>query len=187
MRVLVIRHAAAEERDARRWPHDSARPLTAQGIARFSRMLDAIRAGIPAIDRLLSSSYERAWATAAIVAELLDAPPPVRCDALEEQGPAALLDAVRVHAGEDRDEDAAEPPEMKHELGAHGPETPPDVMAIVGHEPYLSALVGSLAGAGELPRLRLRKGAIVALRLDRPIAPGGATIEWMVHPKLFGS
>lgn len=177
--VLLVRHAAAEDRDARRWPDDTDRPLTARGAERFRRLCDSIRGGVPSIDVLLSSRYARAWSTAEIIAESLHAPAPERCEALEEQGPAVLREALR---------DAARP-------GV-------DVIAMVGHEPWLSAFAATLlgdgagVGTGDRPRLRFRKGAIVAISLD--VLPrsgdgtdasgvlGDATLEWMVHPRLVG-
>ena len=35
LEILIVRHAIAAERDAKRWPDDRGRPLTAEGVRRF--------------------------------------------------------------------------------------------------------------------------------------------------------
>ena len=37
MELLIVRHAIACERDARRWPDDGARPLSSRGVMRARR------------------------------------------------------------------------------------------------------------------------------------------------------
>lgn len=162
MHVLLIRHAAAEERDEKRFPDDTQRPLTRDGAARFQRFVRSLRPSLARIDRLLSSRYVRAWQTAGIVSNELRCAAPIRAEALEEAGVDAMLAALREHA-------------IDHVA----------CVAMVGHEPFVSAFAATLLAGSAAPtlRLRVRKGAVVALRFDAEIAPGGATLEWMLAPR----
>lgn len=120
-------------------------------------MIDAI--DLPPISKLLSSRYARAWQTAEILADHAGGAPE-RCMALEEQGVDAMLQAARI-------------------AFAGGNE----VVAMVGHEPFLSALAGQLLGTPSGPaRLRFRKGAVAAIDVDAGLAPGSGVLEWMVAP-----
>lgn len=161
--LLLIRHAAAAERDPQKWPDDADRPLTRKGARRFRDLLEAIE--LPDLaqnqGRILSSRYARAWETAEILAEHVGADAE-RCTALEEQGVDAMLQAVRASL-------------------AGGVAS----VAMVGHEPFMSTLAGQLLGAPQWPaRLRFRKGAIAALRIDASLEPGTAALEWFVAPGL---
>ena len=165
MQVLLVRHAAAEERDAARYPDDTQRPLTKGGARRFGTMLRTMRSSMPTIDRLLSSRYARAWQTAEIVARRLGCGDPVRCHAMEEQGVGAMFDALREHAIDD--------------VGC---------VALVGHEPHISAFAATLIAGQSAAALnmRVRKGTIIALRFDDHIVAGAAVLEWMIAPRVVG-
>lgn len=157
--LLLIRHAAAEDRDPQRWPDDTARPLTAKGRRRFRGLLKAIE--LPSIDRLLSSSYERSWDTAKIIAATTGCDAAERSPALEEQGVDAMLLAAR-------------------EAFASGIET----LAMVGHEPFMSAFAGLLlTGATNPTRMYFRKGAIAVLDVQPALEHGGATLDSLVAPR----
>jgi len=155
--LLVIRHAAAEERDPARWPDDSERPLTRKGARRFQELLDALE--LPQLSCILSSRYARAWKTAELLADHVGGSAE-RCAALEEQGVDAMLQAARstFHRG----------------IAA---------LALVGHEPFMSAFAGALLGAPGRPTLlRFRKGAIASLEVDTAVEPGRASLNWLVAP-----
>jgi len=160
--LLLIRHAAAEDRDPQKWPDDADRPLTRKGARRFRDLLDGL--DLPAISRILSSRYARAWETAEILADHAGGEPE-RCTALEEQGVDAMLQAIRSAL-------------------SSGVET----IAMIGHEPFMSTLAGQLLGAPQAPaRLRFRKGAIAAIGIDGSLEPGTAALEWFVAPTIVES
>lgn len=157
--LLLVRHAAAEDRDPQRWPDDAARPLTGKGKRRFRGMLKAIE--LPPIDRLLSSSYERAWGTAKIISATTCCDSAQRCPALEEQGVDAMHHAAR-------------------EAFASGIET----LAMVGHEPFMSAFAGLLLTGPTTPtRMYFRKGAIAVLDVQPSLEQGSATLDALVAPR----
>ena len=60
----------------RRWPDDSERPLTEEGIARFRPAARGLAKIVPTVERVLASPYPRAWQTAEIVHEETGWPAP---------------------------------------------------------------------------------------------------------------
>src|SRR4051812_43352517 len=74
MRLLLIRHARAEDRRtfARTGKSDDQRPLTADGIRRMTKAAHGLHKLIPAIDLLATSPLRRAVETARIVAEIYE-------------------------------------------------------------------------------------------------------------------
>jgi phosphohistidine phosphatase len=70
MKLLIIRHAVAEERDA--WANtgksDDERPLTTEGRGKMARNARGLREGVPSVDLVATSPLVRARQTAEIVA-----------------------------------------------------------------------------------------------------------------------
>lgn len=122
MRLLLVRHAQAAAQDPGRFPDDSLRPLLPKG-RRIQRRLSAqlVKRGLTPT-RVFSSPWKRAWQTARIV--------------LEEAG-------LRKHARIPCQALAA-PPDLgalAAEIGMVGPD---EVVALVGHEPWMSSLAALL-------------------------------------------
>ena len=162
MDLYLVRHAIADTRDPARWPDDSERPLTPEGIARFRSAARGLHRLVPEVDAVLSSPYTRAWQTAEILSEEAGWPAPERCPPLE----------------------AVKPPNGAVELlqgkGEHSS------VALVGHEPYLSVLASLLLSGDERTvRLELKKGGVALLALDDEPAPGAALLRWSVSPKIL--
>ena len=67
MELLVVRHAIAFERNARRWPHDAERPLSAHGVARARKAALGLKRLTSPPARVLVSPLRRARETAAIL------------------------------------------------------------------------------------------------------------------------
>ena len=127
MRLLIIRHATAVPRGTPDMP-DEERPLTKRGERRFRRAADGLARLTKRPDTLLSSPLSRARRTAEIAAKAWG-------KVEVEESPAL--------AGGSYDEVATA-------LGRFPAES---MVAIVGHEPDLSALLdvpGSLAEGGTL-------------------------------------
>jgi phosphohistidine phosphatase len=160
MKLLVIRHAIAEDRDefAYTGRPDAERPLTKQGRERMRRAAAGIAAEAPRIDVLATSPLVRAVQTAEIIAEECGGMEPVLVDELApEHAPEALVPWLRTH------EDDA-------------------VVAVVGHEPHLSFLVGWLLTGRHESFVELKKGATCLLDFDDPPAAGNATLLWALAP-----
>jgi len=159
MDVYLVRHAIADTRDAARWPDDAERPLTPEGVARFRSAARGLRRIVPDVAAVLSSPYVRAWQTAEILNEETGWPVPEACRWLE----------------------ADKPPSAAVELLARG-----SSVALVGHEPYLSALASLLVSGNEHALgLELKKGAVALLAFDAAPAPGAALLRWSVSPKIL--
>ena len=159
--LYLVRHAIAEDRDPGRWPDDSLRPLTADGVARFERAARGLKRLAPDIDAVLASPFARAWATAEILEREAGWPAPVQAAEL-----AAMRSPVDALA-------------LLEESGSAA-------IALVGHEPSLSALASLLlTGAGDSLEIELKKGGVIALGLPGPTATGAAFLRWAATPRLL--
>lgn len=161
MHLYLIRHAIAAEADAKRWPDDRLRPLTALGARRFRKaarsLVNLIECG-GVVDRLITSPLLRARATAAIL-HRGGLPEPIEESVLAPGRTAARVLAV---------------------LRAHDARS----IVLVGHEPDLSRLLAVCIGGPEAKlSLRLRKGGAACLSFAGAPRVGEATLEWLLAPK----
>jgi phosphohistidine phosphatase len=161
VRLLVVRHAIAEDREAFARTHrdDAARPLTAEGRRKMERAALGLKELVPELEVLAASPYRRAYDTAEIIAKAYG---DRRVERVPELTPGAGVDrVVSWLAGQ----------------GSRG------TIAIVGHEPDLSQLVCALLASTNGPFLELRKGAACLLEFPGAIARGAATLDWFLGPK----
>jgi phosphohistidine phosphatase len=161
MRLLVVRHAIAEDHEAfaRTQGDDAARPLTDEGRRKMARGALGLRQLVPEIDLLATSPLRRAADTAAIIARAYEK---LRVEEAPELAPGTPLDRVLTWL-------QGQP--------ARG------TIALVGHEPDLSRLVSALLCGADKPFLELRKGAACLLELTGPPGRGAATLDWLLGPK----
>jgi phosphohistidine phosphatase len=159
MQLLIIRHAIAI---ARGTPgiSDDARPLTDEGEHRFRAAACGLAQILEAPDAILTSPLPRARRTAEIAAHAWRSNlAPVDTPALIE---ACEVDVRRLLARQ-----------RKAKL-----------IAIVGHEPSLSALLAGLLGASDGERFAIKKGGAVLLELHAgPRA--GARLLWALPPRIL--
>jgi phosphohistidine phosphatase len=161
VRLLVVRHAIAEDREtyARSHKDDAGRPLTPDGRRKMERAARGLTRIVPELDGVAASPFKRAVDTAEIVARAYGE--------LEVEQVAVLAPGV----GVDR--------VIAWLTGRPAQGT----IAIVGHEPDLSQLVCTLLGAANGPFLELRKGAACLLEFQGTVAKGAATLDWFLGPK----
>ncbi len=154
MRLLLIRHADAGDRDPGRWPDDSQRPLTDRGRKRHRRVARKLRRRGLVPTLVLASPWLRAWETAVLTAEVSGGPAPVTTPAL------------------------AAAPEVRALAAAIGPAAEAKLVALVGHEPWLGELA-SLLLTGDPHRLTVDfpKSGVLGLSLET-LAAGGAVLEF---------
>ncbi len=158
MKLLIVRHAIAVPRGTPGIPDDE-RPLTAKGEQRFRRAARGLARIARRPDAILTSPLPRALRTAEIAAKAWGRLKPK---------PEAALASGRL-----------EP--VLAMLAAH----PRDAMiAVVGHEPHLSALLAHLLGTSESQRLAFRKGGAALVEIAGPPAHGGRLI-WYLAPKVL--
>jgi phosphohistidine phosphatase len=157
MELYLVRHAIAGKRNQTRWPDDSQRPLTSEGIARFRPAARGLSRIVPTVERVLSSPWPRAWQTAEILNEESDWPLPDPCPELS--GDRSSAEAVALLA----------------DIGTGS-------LAFVGHEPHLSSVASQLlTGDSALVGMELKKGGVASLELGDT----SAILRWTVTPKIL--
>lgn len=161
MRLLVVRHAIAEDREAfaRAQPDDAARPLTAEGREKMQRGAVGLKQLVPDIDLLASSPLKRALDTAEIVGRAYGG---LKIERVPELAPGTPLERALAWVAA---------------LPGKG------TVALVGHEPDLSRLVCALLAGANGPFLEFRKGAACLLEFTGPAGRGAATLDWFLGPK----
>lgn len=162
MDLYLVRHGIADDRDARRWPDDSQRPLTDRGKQEFARAAVGLRTLVPGVEVLLSSPFVRAWETASLLETEAGWTTARRCDELASGGtPEETARALAQYAGEAS-------------------------VALVGHEPDLSELASYLlTGDANMLTMDLKKGGVIGLRLEGEPCAGAATLTWLLTPKVL--
>ncbi|MCC6317071.1 MAG: phosphohistidine phosphatase SixA [Gemmatimonadaceae bacterium] len=160
MQLLVVRHAIAEERAdfARRSATDEERPLTDKGREKMKRSARGLRRVLPSISRLACSPLTRSTQTAAILAEEYQLSRTWEIDELRPSRP--IRDFLPWLASHD-----------EHEI-----------VAIVGHEPYLGSLVTWLMTGMEDPAVAFKKGGALLLDFPGQVTSGAATLVWAMAP-----
>src|SRR6185295_647822 len=126
MKLLLLRHAIAEEREdfARTGKDDRLRPLTDEGRKKMKQAARGLKGLVPEIDLLATSPLTRAAQTGAIVDSVYGGLKEVEIDALApETTPDAFLRWLR---------------QRKEE-----------VVAAVGHEPSISLILSWLLTGNE--------------------------------------
>lgn len=160
MDVVLVRHAIAEERDARRWSDDAQRPLTDFGRERFAPAARGLGRLVGPAEHVLASPYARAWETAEILSAEASWPSPATCAALAAHATTdAAVEAITALAGD-------------------------GTVICVGHEPNLTLLAQALLrskDAGEVPWFK--KGGALCVRFRGPVEPGRGKLHWARAPR----
>lgn len=160
MRLLVIRHAKAEDRPASLFfkKSDADRRLTEEGREDMRKIAKGLRELAPEIDVLASSPLARARETAEIVAKVLRIPniveQPLLAPDADDQALIAWLKEQPAKA----------------------------TVAIVGHEPQLSSFASLLVSGKERSMLALKKGACCLIEFEHAPAVGGGMLLWLLQP-----
>lgn len=158
MHLLLVRHATAVERGTP-GVSDDRRALTPEGRQKF---VEAARGLSRVLDKpgvLFSSPLVRARQTAEIAREAWGGPKIRELGALATGKWAPLAAAVDALAGERS-------------------------VALVGHEPYMSALLARLLGTPHDDRLTFRKGGAALLEVPGRMA-GGGRLVWFLPPQVL--
>ncbi len=158
MQLYFLRHGTALSR-AEWSASDALRPLSPAGAVVVDRVADRIAALDLNLDVILTSPYERALRTATIVHERLDKRPSLVSEPGLEPGrftAAALAEMLEGHASA-------------------------NAVMIVGHEPSMTQVLGSVIGGGEFV---LKKSGLA--RVDvHSLHPVRGTLRWFAPPRLL--
>lgn len=161
MFIFIARHAWAGERGDPRWPDDSLRELTPEGVERFSRMVKLLVARGFAPERIATSPYTRCRQTAEIIAKQVDGKPKI--DELESLEPGSELEPLVEWSRSQGDRD----------------------ICWVGHSPDVEELAATMIGDGAA-RIRFAKGAVAAICFEADIEVGAGELYWLATAKTLG-
>ncbi len=140
---------------------DADRPLTDKGIAKLRRVVRGMKALALSFDLILTSPYRRARETAELVAEEIGA------EDLCERSP---------HLAPDGD-----PGALIRDVAARRPAEDASIL-LVGHEPYLSQLIGVLVAGDEAARVTVKKAGLCKLSVQTLRYGQCASLEWLLAP-----
>ena len=159
MRLLLIRHAIAEEREdfARTGKDDRLRPLTDDGRKKMKQAARGLCALVPEIDLLATSPLTRAAQTGAIIDSVYDG---LKVEEIEELAPESTPATFLLWLRQRKE----------------------GTIAVVGHEPSLGQIFSWLLTGTERRLLNFRKGGACLLEMSEEVAAGTAILCWALTP-----
>jgi phosphohistidine phosphatase len=158
MNLYLMRHAIAVEPDE--FFEDRERPLSEKGRRRMGKIARNLKKLDLSFDLILTSPYLRARQTADLVADALNIKPKYVVES-ENLVPLGFTN------------------QLVEEINARGQV---DFLLIVGHEPFLSQLIGMLVAGDASLSLGMRQGGLCRLSMERLIYGRCATLEWLMTP-----
>ena len=162
MNLYIIRHAIAVDDGTSAYESDSERPLTDKGRKKMRQIAKGLRNLGVELDLILSSPFVRARETAEILADVFKMKKKIDfSDNLIPMGNPELLIA-----------------EVNEKY-------PVESIAVVGHEPHLSSLVGMLVGENGKLDVTLKKGGVCYLSADDLHQERRATLQWLLTPGIL--
>lgn len=163
MNLYIIRHAIAVDETMSDHESDSERPLTDKGRKKMRQIAKGLRNLGVEFDLILSSPYVRARETAEILADVFKMKKqPAFSDNLIPLGNPELL------------------------ISEINEKYPVNSLALVGHEPHLSTLVGMLVSENGKVEVTLKKGGVCYLSADDlHYNEHRATLEWLLTPGIL--
>jgi phosphohistidine phosphatase len=161
MTLYIARHAWAGERGDPRWPDDSLRELTPEGIERYTKLVKSLAKRGFKPERIATSPYSRCVQTAEIIAKEVAGKPKIEeLDALQ---PGSEIDALLEWSREQGDVD----------------------ICWVGHSPDVERLAAEMIGDGTA-RIRFAKGAVAAITFEAEINRGAGELCGLATAKSLG-
>jgi phosphohistidine phosphatase len=164
MRIYLIRHSNAVELGTEHHDDDSQRPLTDEGCEKMEGITSALKGLGMKPDLIVSSPYVRAKQTAEILAKGLKYRKDVEVnEALVPLGEAEVIVA-----------------EINEKYLV-------EELVLVGHEPSLSTLIGTLTAGNPEMEITMKKGGVCCLLADDLRIVRKATLEWLLTPKILSA
>lgn len=160
MHVLIIRHAPAGDRAAwsKKGKPDEIRPLTKKGADKMRKAAKGLARLAPKLAVIASSPLARSIETADILHQHF---PSAKLEKLEPLRPGGDPAQVFGRLGE---------------LDGHA------TVALIGHEPDLSALLARMLTGEADSFADLRKGAAALVEFETAPKPGRGTLLWLLQP-----
>jgi phosphohistidine phosphatase len=140
---------------------DRDRSLTSQGREEVETIAESMRKLGLKFDRIISSPLPRAEETAEMVAKTQKKVKVETWDELRPEGDKSALKSKLAALGHDRK------------------------VLIVGHEPYLTALVATMTGTRE-GAIMLKKGGLIRIRVTSFSPTAKGELRWLLSPRILG-
>ena len=165
MDLLIVRHAIAFERNARRWRDDNERALSPEGMVRARKAAAGLKQLAERPECVLSSPLVRAGQTAAILTEFAGWPKAIECPALAPD---------------------ESPEEVFAALGAQKEK----IVAVVGHQPGLGRLLAAclpaqVRGGVNPAAFELKKMGVALVSFRGTPRAGSGVLHWLVPPRIL--
>lgn len=163
VKVLIVRHASAGDREEfKRTTNkpDRFRPLTPKGKKEMLKISKVIRRSLRDLDVILTSPYKRAEQTAALLAKRYKR---ARVITLRELKP--LTSPQRTFAALRKMDRAS-------------------VIAIVGHEPHLSAFLSFVLTGDTRTHFDIKKGGFAIVEFSNKLEAAKSRLLCLVQPSL---
>ena len=161
MFLYIARHAWAGERGDPRWPDDSLRELTAEGIERYAKVVKVLASRGFRPERIATSPYTRCRQTAEIISRNVSGKPKI--EDLEALQPGSELEPLVEWSRAQGDANTC----------------------WVGHSPDVERLAAEMIGDGTA-RIRFAKGAVAAISFEAEINAGAGELNWLATAKSLG-
>jgi phosphohistidine phosphatase len=161
MKLYLVRHGIAIDREDPKAPAEAERYLTEEGIKKTREVARGVAAFVEKPDLFLSSPYVRAVETAEIFAVAMKYPKPkIRNTDLLLPGTHAI--ALFRELAKNKDIESA---------------------FCFGHAPHLDEVIAAVLGS-KGDGTSLKKGGVACIELRRAAPPSG-TLVWLATPKLL--
>jgi phosphohistidine phosphatase len=160
MKILVIRHAIAEDREtfAETGEEDGLRPLTKPGRRKMRLAAKGLHSLVPKLSVLATSPLTRAVQTGQIVASRYSGLKTLHIAHLTPRKPVqALAQWLQTQPGD-------------------------ATVAVVGHEPHLGVFVSWMLTGLQESFVVLKKGGACLLEVDGEVKAGRAKLHWLLKP-----
>jgi phosphohistidine phosphatase len=162
MKLYLVRHSNAVEPGAAEYEDDSLRPLTEKGRDKMKEIASALKNLEVKPDLIVSSPYVRARQTAEILVKVLKYKEDLMfSEALIPMGSADDI------------------------IGEINEKYNVDELMLVGHEPCLGGLIGTLTAGNPDLAIDLKKGGVCCLSSDDLRTDRRAVLEWHLTPKIL--
>ena len=158
MNLYLMRHAITAELEEN--TEDNQRPLTEKGRKKLGKIARNLEKLDLKFDVILTSPYLRACQTADVVADVLDIKSK---NVVETENLTPLGFAEK----------------LVEEINAR---EPVENMLIVGHEPFLSQLIGTLVAGDVSLSIDMKKAGLCKLSIQQLTYGRCATLEWLLTP-----
>ena len=156
--LFILRHGEAGNRMTV-VEEDSERPLTPDGRAEMQKIAKSLKSIGLQTKQIYTSPLKRARETAEITAKILNIPTLEEWDELKPDG-----SKVALYRKLERLEQNSRP-------------------ILVGHEPYLTSMIGEIIGTKEA-RIVLKKGGLAKVRITSFTPRISGELRWLLTPKI---